>query len=69
MTEQKKQVRKAYPKGDARGSTQTMVSFRLDNKNVVWLRSKLNKGRYLNELIARDIRQSITGSPELIEDD
>lgn len=57
--EETKQKRKAYPKGEDRaGSTQKMVSFRIDKKLLAWLNSKPNKGRYLNDLIAADIRKS-----------
>lgn len=58
--EQKKQVRKEYAKGEKRGEkTQKMFSFKLDLKLWTWLNSKPNKGRYLNELIERDIKRSL----------
>lgn len=44
-------VRKEYQHGQ---TTQKMMTFRCDNENLVWLQSKPNKGRYINELIARD---------------
>lgn len=48
----KERMRKAYaPKGTR---TQTMVTFRCDNDNVAWLQQQANKGRYINDLIARD---------------
>lgn len=57
VMEEKKQERKKYPKrGD--GSQQKMVSFRLDQRLMAWLNSKANKGRYINNLIARDMRSA-----------
>lgn len=44
-------VRKEYSHGQ---TTQKMMTFRCDNENLDWLQSKPNKGRYINELIARD---------------
>lgn len=59
--EQKKQARKDYAKGEKRGEkTQKMISFKLDLKLLTWLNSKSNKGRYINELIERDIKQALT---------
>ena len=50
--EEKARVRKAYA---ARGETsQKMVTFRCDLDNIEWLTSKTNKGRYINDLIAKD---------------
>lgn len=41
--------------GNTRGViTQKMVSFKLDNDNLEWLQMQPNKGRYINDLIARD---------------
>lgn len=58
--EQKKQARKDYAKGEKRGEkTQKMISFKLDLKLLTWLNSKPNKGRYINELIERDIKRSL----------
>lgn len=55
-----RQKRKAYAKGEARGvATQKMVTFKLDLKLAAWLDSKPNKGRYLNNLIERDIKTAI----------
>lgn len=34
--------------------TQKMMSFKIDLENIAWLQQQRNKGRYLNELIARD---------------
>lgn len=43
-------TRKAYT---ARGEqSQRMMSFRLDVENIEYLRTKPNKGRFINELIA-----------------
>lgn len=50
-------VRKEYQHGK---TTQKMMTFRCDNENLVWLQSKPNKGRYINELIARDRTASDT---------
>ena len=44
-------TRKAYT---ARGeSTQKMMSFRLDAENAEYLNTKPNKGRFINDLLAR----------------
>lgn len=59
--EQKKQKRKAYSK---EGPAQTKVTFKLDNSLVSWLKSKANKGRYINDLIHRDVRRAWTGDDE-----
>lgn len=41
--------------GNAKGvRTQKMMSFRVDNDLVEWLDSQPNKGRYINDLIAKD---------------
>lgn len=56
QTEEKERMRKAYaPKGTR---TQTMVTFRCDNDNVAWLQQQANKGRYINDLIAKDRKLS-----------
>lgn len=44
-------VKKEWKRGMV---TQKMMTFRVDNENAAWLESKPNKGRYINELIARD---------------
>lgn len=50
--EERERVRKAYaPKGE---TSQKMVTFRCDLENIEWLESKVNKGRYINDLIAKD---------------
>ena len=52
MKEEKKQERKS---GRVNGNvTQKVFSFRLDVEHLPWLELQLNKGRYINELIARD---------------
>lgn len=55
MTEQKTKqagTRKAYA---ARGEkAQRMMSFRLDYENAQYLSTKANKGRFINELLARE---------------
>ena len=48
----KTRIKRQYAK---RGSSnQKMMSFRLDNENAEWLLKQTNKGRYINELIAKD---------------
>lgn len=60
-----RQKRKAYAKGEARGvATQKMVTFKLDLKLAAWLDSKPNKGRYLNNLIERDIKTAIASGEQ-----
>lgn len=54
--DKKKQVRKAYKKHDEGEQSQKMISFRLDMKVWRWLASKPNKGRYINNLIAKDMK-------------
>lgn len=52
MKEEKKQERKS---GRVNGNvTQKVFSFRLDVEHLAWLELQPNKGRYLNELIAKD---------------
>lgn len=45
-------TRRAYTADGERG--QKMMSFRLDLENIEYLNTKPNKGRYINELIARE---------------
>ena len=55
----KTRIKREYAK---RGSSnQKMMSFRLDNENADWLLKQTNKGRFINELIAKD-RQGSTQS-------
>lgn len=62
MEKEQKQKRKVYARGEERGqSQQKMITFRLDAKLLSWLNSKPNKGRYINNLIADDIKRSIKG--------
>lgn len=63
---EKEKVRKG---GQTQGvRTQKMMSFRVDNENCEWLETKVNKGRYINELIRRDkeeqtwLKNSFNGS-------
>lgn len=50
--EERERVRKAYaPKGER---SQRTISFRCDLENIAWLEQQPNKGRYLNNLIAKD---------------
>jgi len=57
MKEQKEvkaRVRKAYAAKGER--SQKMMTFRVDLENVDWLEQQVNRGRYINELIAADRR-------------
>lgn len=52
MEDEKKQERKS---GRVNGKvTQKVFSFRLDVEHLAWLELQPNKGRYINELIAKD---------------
>ena len=52
MKDEKKQERKS---GRVNGNvTQKVFSFRLDVEHLAWLEMQPNKGRYINELIAKD---------------
>lgn len=48
--EPKERVRKEYSADGTRG--QKMMAFRLDLENIEYLNTKLNKGRFINNLIA-----------------
>lgn len=52
---EKTRIKREY--AERGSSNQKMMSFRLDNENAEWLHQQPNKGRYINELIAKD-RQS-----------
>lgn len=52
MKETKERQRRKYAEKGTR--SQKMTTFRLDNENALWLESQPNKGRYINNLIARD---------------
>lgn len=51
--EKKERVRKAYAPNGSR--TQKMMTFRLDDELRTWLEQQVNKGRYINNLIAEDM--------------
>lgn len=52
MNAEQKQERKS---GRERGKvTQKVFSFRIDVEHLPWLEMQQNKGRYINDLIARD---------------
>lgn len=52
MNEKQKQERKS---GRERGKvTQKVFSFRIDVEHLSWLELQANKGRYINDLIAKD---------------
>lgn len=52
MNAEQKQERKS---GRERGKvTQKVFSFRIDVEHLPWLEMQTNKGRYINDLIARD---------------
>lgn len=53
--EEKERIRKEYGKKGER--TQKMMSFRVDNEVLEWLESQPNKGRYINNLIADDMKK------------
>lgn len=50
--EKKETIRKDGKKNGV--TTQKMMSFRVDYENWEWLETKVNKGRYINELIRID---------------
>lgn len=50
--EESERIRKAYAPDGTR--TQKMMSFKVDLDNWAWLETKVNKGRYINNLIAAD---------------
>ena len=54
MNEEKKtseRIRKNYSRKEV---SQKMMAFRVDFENAEWLNQFPNKGRYINELIARE---------------
>ena len=52
MNDEQKQERK---RGRERGKvTQKVFSFRIDVEHLPWLELQVNKGRYINDLIAKD---------------
>lgn len=51
--QEKPRIRRAYAADGER--SQKMMSFRLDNEVAEWLSTKVNKGRYINELIRTDM--------------
>lgn len=53
--EEKERTRREYASAGSRN--QKMMTFRLDNENAEWLQQQANKGRYINELIARDMKK------------
>ena len=53
--DEKERQRKVYAKNGTRG--QQPFTFRVDNENLAHLESQPNKGRYLNELIRKDMEQ------------
>lgn len=52
-TEEKTRTRREYAKDGTRN--QKLMTFRLDNELSEWLTSQPNKGRYINELIRKDM--------------
>lgn len=49
--EPKERVRREYA---AKGSrSQKMMTFRIDYENIEYLESKVNKGRFINDLLAQ----------------
>lgn len=59
--EKKKQERK---KRSSEGAEQTPFTFKVDNGLLAWLRSKPNKGRYLNNLIRADAKKGWLGDED-----
>ena len=51
------------------------MCIKIDNNLIAWLKSKANKGRYINNLIKKDMRDSWTGknweevTPYVYDDD
>lgn len=68
MEEKKKQERKAYKRHNEEIGGQKMMSIRIDCKLIAWLKSKPNMGRYINNLIARDMKSAWTGDDEHTEE-
>lgn len=64
MEEKKKQERK---KRSNEGAAQTKVTFKLDNGLLAWLKSKANKGRYINNLIRADAKKAWVDPDEALE--
>lgn len=55
MNQEKEKKETIRKDGKKKGvMTQKMMSFRCDLDNIEWLDSKVNKGRYINDLIAKD---------------
>lgn len=53
--DEKRQTRKKYaPRGER---TQTMMAFKLDNDLKGWVNEQLNKGRYICNLIRKDMME------------
>lgn len=50
--ETQERQRKEWKRGTR---TQKMMAFRVDNELLEWLEAQVNKGRYLNNLIAADM--------------
>ena len=51
--EEQQRTRREYAKKGER--SQKMMSFRVDNEVADWLNQQHNKGRYINELIRKDM--------------
>lgn len=68
MEENKKQSRKDYKKHSEEAAAQKMMSFRVDARLLAWLNSKANKGRYINNLIAADMKRGWIGDDEHTEE-
>lgn len=54
--EQRERQRKAYAADGTR--SQKQMTFRIDLENAEWLEKQANKGRYINNLIAKDRGES-----------
>lgn len=62
--ENKQRTRRTYAKAGTR--SQKLTTFRLDNENELWLASQPNKGRYINELIAKDRLSNEKSNPQTL---
>lgn len=68
METKEKQSRKAYKKHSDEAAQQKMFSFRIDCRLLAWLNSKPNKGRYINDLISKDMKRGWLGDDEHTEE-
>lgn len=55
--EERNRQRKNYAKRGER--SQKLMTFRIDNDKIEYLNTKTNKGRYINDLIEKDILENV----------